>query len=92
MGRGESSACGLRVFADPLLQKAIKHLQKVRPELAPRLPKLPEEEKDFGPMATMDCTPAREILGMPEFKTWPEVLERTIDSLVAVEKGWEKKA
>lgn len=73
----------------PLVYQAIKHLQKVRPELAPRLPKLPAEEKDYGPMATMDCTPAREILGMPEFKTWPEVLERTIDSLVEVEKSWK---
>ncbi|ORY73425.1 hypothetical protein BCR35DRAFT_333689 [Leucosporidium creatinivorum] len=71
-------------------EDAIKHLQKVRPELASRLPKLPEVEKDFGPMATMDCTPAREILGLPEFKTWPEVLERTIDSLVEVEKSWSK--
>ena len=39
-------------------------------------------------IARLDCTPANEVLGITEFKGWKEVLEATIDSLVAL--GFEQ--
>lgn len=69
-------------------QQAIKHLQTARPALAARLPKLPEVEEPRATIAKLDCTPAKEVLGLTEFKGWKEVLEATIDSLVAL--GFEE--
>ncbi|GAA5980744.1 hypothetical protein JCM10908_001761 [Rhodotorula pacifica] len=71
-------------------EDAISHLSLVRPELRPRLPSLPpspEQYKDYGkPLAKLDCTPAREVLGMRELKGWKETLEETVDALVEIEK------
>lgn len=67
--------------------QAIKHIQKERPALASRLPKIPEPETEYGPLAKMDCSPAEQLFGI-KFQTWPSVLERTIDALVEVEKGF----
>ncbi|GAA5896557.1 hypothetical protein JCM5296_004176 [Sporobolomyces johnsonii] len=71
-------------------EDAIRHLQTARPQLSSRLPKLPSTDKDADkPIAKLDCTPAKEILGIHEFKPWQDVLERTIDRLVEVEKGFK---
>ncbi|SCV68368.1 BQ2448_489 [Microbotryum intermedium] len=73
-------------------EEAILHLEKVRPDLASRLPKLPKEEDradlKAGPLAKLDCSPAKELLGIDRFKTWQETLEETIDRLVELEKQW----
>ncbi|GAA5986673.1 hypothetical protein JCM5350_001447 [Sporobolomyces pararoseus] len=76
-------------------EDAIRHLHETRPSLSPRLPKLnsltdPSQDKDFGkPIARLDCTPAKEILGLGEFKSWKQVLEETVDRLLEVEKQFE---
>ncbi|SCZ90250.1 BZ3500_MvSof-1268-A1-R1_Chr1-3g01869 [Microbotryum saponariae] len=73
-------------------EQAILHLEKSRPDLASRLPKLPKDEDradlNAGPLAKLDCTPAKELLGIERFKTWQETLEETIDRLVEMEKQW----
>ncbi|CEQ38963.1 SPOSA6832_00436, partial [Sporobolomyces salmonicolor] len=82
-----SSATSLTLLCDP---QAIRHLQTARPQLSSRLPKLPATDKDADkPIARLDCTPAKEVLGIHEFKPWQDVLERTIDRLVEVEKGFK---
>ncbi|BGP52862.1 hypothetical protein JCM8202_003944 [Rhodotorula sphaerocarpa] len=71
-------------------EDAVTHLATVRPELKPRLPVLPAspaEYKDHGkPLARLDCTPAREVLGLKDLKGWKETLEETVDALVEIEK------
>ncbi|GAA6061685.1 hypothetical protein JCM10212_005977 [Sporobolomyces blumeae] len=72
-------------------EDAVRHLAQVHPELKDRLPTLPEQDVDGDkPIARLDCTPAREILGIDEFRNWKDTLERTIDRLVEVEKGFKK--
>lgn len=65
--------------------QAVKHLHEVRPELASRLPKIPEVEPAQPLVAKMDCSPAEKVLNM-KFMEWKQVLETTIDALVAKEK------
>ncbi|KWU46663.1 NAD(P)-binding protein [Rhodotorula sp. JG-1b] len=71
-------------------EQAVEHLAAVRPELKPRLPSLPaspEQYKDYGkPLAKLDCTPAKEVLGIKETIGWQQTLEETIDALVEIEK------
>ncbi|POY71341.1 hypothetical protein BMF94_5653 [Rhodotorula taiwanensis] len=71
-------------------EDAISHLATARPELKSRLPVLPpspEQYKDHGkPLAKLDCTPAREVLGMKDLAGWKETLEESIDALVEIEK------
>ncbi|KAK4332194.1 Epimerase domain-containing protein [Rhodotorula toruloides] len=75
-------------------EEATAHLASVRPSLAPRLPTLPPspaEYKDAGkPLARLDCTPAKEVLGLEGFRGWKETLEETVDALVEIEKRFEQ--
>ncbi|BGP04584.1 hypothetical protein JCM10049v2_000386 [Rhodotorula toruloides] len=74
-------------------EEATAHLASVRPSLAPRLPTLPaspSQYKDAGkPLARLDCTPAKEVLGFEGFRGWKETLEETVDALVEIEKRFE---
>ncbi|BGP36673.1 hypothetical protein JCM10449v2_000574 [Rhodotorula kratochvilovae] len=71
-------------------EDATSLLASKRPDLRPRLPKLPpspEQYKDAGkPIAVLDTTEAKETLGIKEFKGWEETLLATIDALVEIEK------
>lgn len=71
-------------------EQAVEHLAAVRPELKSRLPSLPaspEQYKDYGkPLAKLECTPAKEVLGITETIGWKQTLEETIDALVEIEK------
>lgn len=69
-------------------EEAIEHLATVRPELKPRLPKLPAEQAPRGTIAHLDTTPAQKDLGIEHFRKWKPTLEETIDSLVQREKEW----
>ncbi len=42
-------------------------------------------------MTQMDCSPAKEILGL-DFKPWQSLVEETVDKLVEMEKAWQPKA
>ncbi|GAA5877061.1 hypothetical protein JCM16303_006155 [Sporobolomyces ruberrimus] len=78
-------------------EDAIRHLSRTKPSLKPRLPKLvsesdPTRDRDHGrEIAKLDCTPAKEVLGMGEFKGWKEVLEGTVEGLLEIEKGFEQR-
>ncbi|GAA6050451.1 hypothetical protein JCM3770_002602 [Rhodotorula araucariae] len=71
-------------------EDAVSLLATARPDLRPRLPKLPpspEQYKDAGkPIAVLDTTDAKENLGIAEFKGWEETLLSTVDALVEIEK------
>ncbi|GAA5861467.1 hypothetical protein JCM3774_000258 [Rhodotorula dairenensis] len=71
-------------------EDAVEHLAAVRPELKSRLPRLPasrEQYKDYGkPLARLDCTPAKQVLGITETIGWQQTLEETVDALVEIEK------
>ncbi|KAL8286583.1 hypothetical protein RQP46_004600 [Phenoliferia psychrophenolica] len=68
--------------------QAVEYLQTARPALASRLPKLPKDTAPHATIATLDVTPAKELLGFKEFKGWKETLLETVDALVAKEKEW----
>ncbi|KAK4704117.1 hypothetical protein P7C70_g2091, partial [Phenoliferia sp. Uapishka_3] len=70
------------------LLQAIEYLATARPALASRLPQLPKEAAAPQKIATLDVSPAKELLGMSEFKGWKETLLETIDALVDKEKEW----
>ncbi|GAA5826885.1 hypothetical protein JCM11251_002142 [Rhodosporidiobolus azoricus] len=69
-------------------EDAIEHLASARPALASRLPKIPPTgHKDADkPIAKLDISPAKEVLGMTQLKGWKETLEETVDALVEIEK------
>lgn len=39
-------------------------------------------------IATLDVSPAKELLGIKEFKGWKATLLETVDALVEKEKEW----
>lgn len=77
---------GSFVWAD-----AVQYLQKERPELATRLPRMDPSAPAYGPMASIDTSVAREKLGMNSFIGWQKTLLDTVDDLLEQEKnGWKR--
>ncbi|KAI5481793.1 NAD-dependent epimerase/dehydratase [Pseudohyphozyma bogoriensis] len=69
-------------------EDAVEYIAQERPELASRLPKLPETKAPRKTIATLDTTPAKEVLGLKEFVKWKAILLETLDALVEKEKQW----
>ncbi|GJN91552.1 hypothetical protein Rhopal_004575-T1 [Rhodotorula paludigena] len=73
-------------------EEATVFLAEQRPALKSRLPALPaspEQYKDHGkPLAVLDTSPAKEVLGFKEFKGWQETVLETVDALVEIEKSF----
>ncbi len=73
---------------------AVKFISEQYPELQDRLPKGWEKVtgnlRDENTIATLDTTPAKEVLGM-QFKDWQTTLKESIDNLLSLEKGKDWK-
>jgi len=65
---------------------AVEHLAVVRPELKPRLPYTSEAKTT--PLATLDTSRAKIVLGLDTYIDWKKTVEDTADSIVEVEKSW----
>ncbi|KAG6916180.1 hypothetical protein DXG01_008110 [Tephrocybe rancida] len=68
----------------------VEHLGKALPELRPRLPTLDKAQPLPGPISTMDARPAAEDLGMVDYIRWEKTVEDAVQSLLEVEKTWQK--
>lgn len=66
---------------------AVEHLAIVRPELKGRLADSSEAVKT--PIATIDTSRARELLGMTTYIDWTKTVEDMTDDLIALEKSWD---
>lgn len=75
------------VNADYLLWKdAVKHLEKVRPELKDRLPSLENAEPVPATYAKFETKNAEKFLGIKQWKSWQQMVEEGIDDLLVKEK------
>ncbi|GAA6025771.1 hypothetical protein JCM11491_001985 [Sporobolomyces phaffii] len=77
-------------------EEAIRHLASTHPGLIPRLPRLvdpadPTRDQDHGrTIARLDCSPAREVLGIEAFKGWKETLDDTVERLLNLEREFSE--
>ncbi|KAG6916179.1 putative secondary metabolism biosynthetic enzyme [Tephrocybe rancida] len=68
----------------------VEYLGKAHPELRPRLPSLDKFQPLPGPISTIDARPAAEDLGMVDYIQWEKSVEDAVQSLLEVEKTWQK--
>ena len=69
---------------------AVVHLRRAIPEISERLPRVVEgeEKKPPVPVAGVDVSRAREVLGLKEYVDWKKTVEDTTRALLEVEKSW----
>jgi len=68
-------------------KKATEFLKKEMPELSDRLPPVPQEPAEQRTIAKLDCSLAKNDLGL-KFKPWQEMLTETVQALLKLEKQW----
>jgi nucleoside-diphosphate-sugar epimerase len=72
-------------------EEAVRHIAHVRPDLKSRLvdggnAAVPEE--DLRPRARFDTSKAKDVLGLPKFIDWKQMVEDTVDSILTREGSW----
>lgn len=73
-------------------KEAIGYIGKTFPHLKHRLPVVPDladAEVLPGKLSSIDCTPAKDLLGIAVYVKWEKTVEDTINSLLIVEKSWQ---
>lgn len=63
----------------------MEHLAATRPELKGRLPDV--SQLTVTPIATMDTSRTRDVLGLKEYINWRKTVDDTIDSFLEIERS-----